>query len=119
MTINEFQDAVEEVLRFSDDLNQKELTVTPPEFNLIDMLHKYHPSLSKDNFTSRKQLAWIYANLGMRPIIDMIPTAQKMKRCLDNLDIMKGLYENAKAQVKELNEDPIVTDNKADELLDE
>lgn len=78
-------------------------------FRLIQEVHAWHPSLHKDSEVSRKQLAWIYYYLGMRVILDMLPTARKRQDLERNVFYHRELLRDAEDQFKGFC-NPVITD---------
>lgn len=67
-------------------------TVTDSEYEVIETVYMYHPAVS--NTEGKVQIANLYCTMGIRVIMDMVPTAHKAR------NIEQAIY----AKKQELND---------------
>lgn len=67
------------------------------EYNIIEFVYCWHPSISQTGYEGQEQIARLYSEFGMRIIKDMTATAQKGK--------LEKKLENAKAEVKRIEQE--------------
>lgn len=75
-------------------------TVTDPEFETIDFVYTYHPSI--DEVRGKQQIAELYLAFKMRVILDMAPTARKAKELEDRIRQLIAEIEGCRTQLSNL-----------------
>lgn len=63
-----------------EEFNELTITrnATAQEYSIVEYVYSWHPSISDRD--GKKQMAWLFDNLGMRVICDMCNTAEKAQR---------------------------------------
>ena len=73
---------------------------TADEYYNIEYVYTWHPSI--DQVNGKDQIAYLYVNLGMRVIYDMIPTAQLAEEAEAEMNKAYAIYLEAKNKYLEL-----------------
>ena len=77
-----------------EDLIQER--ITPDDYRIIETVYNYHPALNE--FGAKQRIADIYHEYGMGLILDMYPTAAKMRNYEQKINLLRS-------QLRELEEE--------------
>lgn len=75
---------------------------TNSEYEEIELVYAFHPSISGSGHEGQEQIARLYREFGMRIIYDMFPTAKKAERLRTELISAKNTVEQLTKELKEL-----------------
>lgn len=92
MTYNEF------VTRLPKDVKKP----TNEEYDKIEYVYAWHPSISETGCEGKDQIAALYSTYGMRIILDMLPTAKKCEGLREELRAVSMRADRIKEDLKAL-----------------
>lgn len=75
---------------------------TDSEYEEIEYVYAYHPSISESGHEGQEQIARLYSEFGMRIVRDMYPTAKECERLRTELISARNTVERIKEEFKEL-----------------
>lgn len=75
---------------------------TANEYEEIERVYAFHPSISESGHEGQEQIARLYSEFGMRIIRDMTPTAEKAGQLRTELIAARNKVERITEDLKEL-----------------
>ncbi len=75
---------------------------TDREYEEIEYVYAWHPSISESGHEGQEQIAKLYSEFGMRIIRDMTPTAEKAEQLRTELIAARNKVERITEDLKEL-----------------
>lgn len=75
---------------------------TNSEYEEIERVYAFHPSISEIGHEGQEQIARLYSEFGMRIIRDMMPTAEKADQLRTELIAARNRVERLTEEIKEL-----------------
>lgn len=72
---------------FASRLPENVRKPTRGEYEKIECVYSWHPSISEEGCKGKDQIAELYSTYGMRIILDMLPTAKKCEELREDLRV--------------------------------
>lgn len=86
---------------FSQRLPEGVRKLTPEEYEIINLVYDYHPSISQ-SCDGKDQIAMLYSTFGMRIIMDMQETAKRSEEILSRKAELERELRELDQEYKEL-----------------
>ena len=91
---------------FISRLSDNDTVPTDREYQIIEFVYQWHPSISSSGHEGQKQIASLYSEFGMRIIVDMLPTARQAEIIQNKIMSAKSSITDYERELEELSWGP-------------
>ena len=91
---------------FINRLSDEDTIPNDKEYQIIEFVYQWHPSISGSGHEGQRQIASLYSEFGMRIIADMFPTARKAEIIQNKISKAKAQTMDCERELEELSWGP-------------
>lgn len=91
---------------FISRLSDNDTIHNDKEYQIIEFVYQWHPSISSSGHEGQKQIASLYSEFGMRIIVDMLPTARQAEIIQNKITSTKSSIADYERELEELSWGP-------------